>query len=307
MQEMKLKSFDGKQLQTYVWDDVKKPIGVIQLVHGSCEHSLRYREFAAFFNANGYIVVAHDHRGHGQTADLTQNELGYFSDENGWDMITDDLLTINDYIRTTFKNLKIIMFSHSMGTFIARTFVAKYHNRIDGLILSGTARQSRAALKFGVWFSKRSQKKHGPKYIDKTIFNLSYAPLNKKFKFKGATGSEWIQNDQANVAAFVADPLCGFIFTNSAYKDLFTGLLFIQKKANIQAIETDLPILFASGAQDSVGNFKKGVKKTYNKFKKAGLDVTLTFYEKSRHEIGFDIEKEQVLHDWLAFANQITK
>jgi alpha-beta hydrolase superfamily lysophospholipase len=88
MQEMKLKSFDGKQLQTYVWDDVKKPIGVIQLVHGSCEHSLRYREFAAFFNANGYIVVAHDHRGHGQTADLTQNELGYFSDENGWDMIT---------------------------------------------------------------------------------------------------------------------------------------------------------------------------------------------------------------------------
>lgn len=76
---------DGSELHMYEW----KPINeneikaVVQLVHGSAEHALRYEDFAKFLVANNYAVVAEDHRGHGKTADDSEN-LGFFAEDEGW-------------------------------------------------------------------------------------------------------------------------------------------------------------------------------------------------------------------------------
>ena len=64
MKYVKFTSFDNTILQAYVWDDVKMPKGVVQIVHGMAEHARRYDDFAKFLNANGYIVFADDHRAH---------------------------------------------------------------------------------------------------------------------------------------------------------------------------------------------------------------------------------------------------
>ena len=45
----------------------EKPRGLLQISHGMLDHSARYEDFCRFMAEQGYIVNAHDHRGHGQT------------------------------------------------------------------------------------------------------------------------------------------------------------------------------------------------------------------------------------------------
>ena len=40
-----MKSFDGKEIYTRLWEDVAEPIGVVQICHGLGEHSGRYDHF----------------------------------------------------------------------------------------------------------------------------------------------------------------------------------------------------------------------------------------------------------------------
>ncbi|ALD66796.1 lysophospholipase [Spiroplasma cantharicola] len=305
MKELELFAQDGKKIHTYIWDDVKEVKGILQLVHGSCEHSKRYNDFAKFLNDNHWIVISNDHRGHGKTADLEKQELGYFADENGWKILVDDLFLINNYIKKNYSNKKIVMLGHSMGSFLARSYAIDYGETIEGLVLSGTAWESKLSLKFGVRVAKSRQKKFGAKNIDQFIWNLSYKKFNKKFNKEGNTGSEWLSIDKDNVRKFIEDPLCGQVFTTSAFKDLFEGLLYIQNKKSISNMRKDLPIILVSGSNDPVGQYGKKVIKTYKKFKKAKLKVGLKIYENLRHEILFDIDKELVAQDTLKFLNAI--
>ncbi|AUM62960.1 alpha/beta fold hydrolase [Spiroplasma monobiae] len=305
MKEIKLKANDGKELHTYIWDEVINLKGILQLVHGSCEHSKRYDEFARFLNTNGWIVIANDHRGHGKTANLEKDELGYFADENGWSILVQDLKVINDYVKETYKNKKIVMMGHSMGSFLARHYAIDYSNTINGLVLSGTAWESNLSLRFGRRIAIARQRRYGAKNVDDFIWNLSYKKFNKKFDKPDSTGSEWLSVDKKNVTKFVKDPLCGQVFTTSAFKDLFEGLLYIQKSKNIKKIGNDLPIILVSGSNDPVGGYGKTVKKTFKKFKKAKLKVRIKLYESLRHEILFDIKKETIFSDTLKFLNQI--
>ncbi|KNX50276.1 alpha/beta hydrolase, partial [Listeria monocytogenes] len=63
--QMKLKATDGLDLHLHIWDEVKNPVGVFQIVHGMAEHGARYGLFAERLKRAEYIVVADDHRGFG--------------------------------------------------------------------------------------------------------------------------------------------------------------------------------------------------------------------------------------------------
>ena len=74
---------DGEQIFVRHWfkdGDVK---GVVHILHGMAEHSLRYKRFAQALVEKGFAVMAHDHRGHGETARLA-GHTGLFSEENGY-------------------------------------------------------------------------------------------------------------------------------------------------------------------------------------------------------------------------------
>ena len=40
-----------------LWDNVRWPIGVVQIIRSANEHVCRYKKFARFLNKNGYVVV----------------------------------------------------------------------------------------------------------------------------------------------------------------------------------------------------------------------------------------------------------
>ena len=56
-----------------------KIIGVVQILHGMCEHKERYYDFMKYLAEKGYLCVIHDHRGHGSSV-VSDADLGYFYD-----------------------------------------------------------------------------------------------------------------------------------------------------------------------------------------------------------------------------------
>ena len=58
-------SADGIQLSLAYLEPQDSPKGIVQLVHGMCEHKERYYSLMEYFCDAGYVCVIHDHRGHG--------------------------------------------------------------------------------------------------------------------------------------------------------------------------------------------------------------------------------------------------
>jgi alpha-beta hydrolase superfamily lysophospholipase len=108
---------DGSKSYIYRWgpDENIQLKGIVQIVHGSCEHSKRYIDCAQFLTDNGYVVYSSDLRGHGLSVNSSE-ELGYFGDKNGWRLIVDDLNEITKLAKKQYSDLKLIMLGHSMGS-----------------------------------------------------------------------------------------------------------------------------------------------------------------------------------------------
>ena len=60
-------SSDGLRLAMLISEPVGEPKGIVQIVHGMCEHKERYIPFMEYLSAHGYVCAIHDHRGHGET------------------------------------------------------------------------------------------------------------------------------------------------------------------------------------------------------------------------------------------------
>lgn len=70
-------------------------------------------------------------------------------------------------------------------------------------------------------------------------------------------------------------------------------------------IPKGLPVLFASGTDDPVGDFGKGVRKIYEQYRTAGIqDVTLRLYSGDRHELLNETDRQQVYQDLLEWIEE---
>ena len=297
---------DGFDIELYVYEPQSevRTRGVIQLVHGSCEHAKRYEQFISYLLELGYVVYANDHRGHGESV-LNPEDYGYFGETNGWFDMVEDLKVINDLIHAQHPDLPIVMLGHSMGSFLARHYAIDYGETINGLILTGTAHQPSYQLKLGKFAAKLIKKLKGSRHRSMLIYQLSYGSFNRQLK--GAkTSSDWICYDDEVVKAFCEDSKCGFIFTSAGFEDLFTGLLYMTNRENIKRMPHDLPVLMLSGEDDPVGGYGRMVLKSYEAMKEAGLlDIQYTLYPKMRHEILNEREKFQVYSQITTWLNEI--
>lgn len=62
---------DGLEISVMALIPDKKPYrAVVQLVHGMSEHKERYIPFMQYLAKLGYVVVIHDHRGHGKSVKI---------------------------------------------------------------------------------------------------------------------------------------------------------------------------------------------------------------------------------------------
>lgn len=300
-ENFKFKDSDGIELNVYKWIPKGEKIGVVQISHGMTENVLRYDEFAEYLNDKGFIVYGHDHRGHGLTA-RTKEDLGYISDNEGFDWLVRDLYELISNAKQENKGLPIYLFGHSMGSFVSQRFVELHGKDIDGLILSGSNGEPTKLTPFGILISRLEIKLFGRKHTSKVMDKLSFGNFNKKFK-PNRTPYDWLCSVDSEVDKYIANEHCGFVCSSSFYYDLLRGLKEIHNEKNFISIPNELPIYILAGDMDPVGFFGKGIINLYEKLKNNGIkDVKYKLYKDKRHEILNEDNKEEVMNDisiWL--------
>ena len=127
---------DGTSLHTYRWLPDGPPRGIVQIAHGMAEHAARYERFAEALTGAGYAVYANDHRGHGETASAADH--GYFADHDGFNTVVTDMSTLSEFARAEHPGVPLVLFGHSMGSFLSRAYAAQHGARPAALVLSGT-------------------------------------------------------------------------------------------------------------------------------------------------------------------------
>ena len=255
---------------------------VLQIAHGMAEHLERYEPFAEVLCANGIAVYINDHLGHGKSV-KNDDELGYFGKKEGWKNFIDDCYRLTRIAKDENPGKPFIFFGHSMGSFVARAYSLEYANDIDGAIYCGTAGPNPAAGA-GILLTKIIAKIKGTHYRSKLIDKVGFGAYNSKFE--GRTSFDWLSRDNEEVDKYIADELCGYLFTAYGYRDLFSLLGYVSSDEWFTTLSKELPVLIISGAMDPVGNFGKGIDQVYDKLTAAGKkNLQKILYPDGRHEI----------------------
>ncbi len=273
---------------------------VLQLVHGMAEYIDRYDGMARWFAEHGIAVYGNDHLGHGLSVN-DKYPLGYFGTNNDKGFVfRDDAKQLTDIAKEQNPGVPVVLFGHSMGSFVARTYIAKYGDGLKAAVICGTAGPNPAigAAKLATaLFTKTSPHADG-----KIMNSLAFGSYNKRTDKR--TGFDWLSVNEKNVDVYIDDPLCGFLFSNQGFRDLITLNDYICQDECIAGAPADLPLFFIAGSEDPVGEYGKGVQWTYEAYQKGHTDVQMKLYEGKRHEIHNEEDGEVVYQDVLNFIEE---
>jgi len=294
----------GYLVHVYKWLPTKGSTikGVVQIAHGMAEWAARYEEFANSLTAQGYIVFANDHRGHGRTARSPEN-VGYCGKDSFFGMTMDMYWLTNYLIRRDYPGLPIFLFGHSMGSFLAQLYITKWGDGLKGVILSGSNGKRGIDLYLGILIAGLQAALLGVKTRSKLLNYLSFGSFNRAFE-PVRTDFDWLSRDPEEVDKYIADPFCGGVFSAGFFLDFFRGLISIYDARAVQGIPRELPVYILSGDRDPVGEFGKGPLKLAGFYRDLGLkDVTLKLYEQGRHEMLHETNRHEVIGDIIAWID----
>lgn len=277
---------------------------ILQISHGMVEFIERYATFAEFLTGKGYMVVGHDHIGHGQSV-ASQEDWGYFCEGNPSDILVQDMHKLRSIIQEDNPDVPYFMLGHSMGSFLLRKYLAEHNDHLRGAILVGTGFIPENMTSLALKITAVVAKLRGSRYRSKLVQSLAFGADYKGFDLTGEKPEDsWLTKDVDIVKAYYNEPRCSFMFTVNGYKGLFEAVNFSCNPENAAKLPKKLPLFIVSGDQDPVGGLGKGVKMVYDMYKETGMyDLTYKLYENDRHEIINETDKQVVFEDLLAWMN----
>jgi alpha-beta hydrolase superfamily lysophospholipase len=298
MKEMTLPaSADDLQLAMLVSVPEGAPRGVVQLVHGMCEHKERYISFMEWLTEQGFVCVIHDHRGHGASV-KSADDLGYFYD-GGWQAMIEDIRVVCDWAREQWPGLDYTLFGHSMGSMAVRSFAKRYDDRIDRLFVCGCPSDT-SAKSIGKALNSQIGAVRGQRYRPAVMQILSFGTYNRPFAAEGWRNA-WICSNKEILEAYHNDPLCKFTFTTNGFAALLGVMKDCYDTKGWKVSKPDLPIYFISGGDDPCRISDKALEKAVESMRKVGYrHADLKIYPGMRHEILNEIGCQQVWDDILA-------
>lgn len=295
-----LKAKDGHLINLYCWDRVEKPRSVLQIFHGMAEHAARYDRLARYFNTKGIAVFGDDHRGHGQTA-LLNGKPGVIG-KDGFNNIVEDEYMITGMLKEKYPDIPVYIFAHSFGSFIGQEYMTRYGNKIDGIVLCGTAAQKGIEFRLGRLLAFIQMKILGEESEAQFLEFLSFGSYNKKVDI--SDNSNWLSRDPEEVLKYASDELCGFTCSIGFYYYFIDGLIKLYKKEKLEGIPKKLPVYIIAGQEDPVGQYGARVEKLFEIYKNLGMsDVNIKLYKNCRHELLNELNRDEVTEDILIWIN----
>ncbi|MFT3808944.1 MAG: alpha/beta hydrolase [Micropepsaceae bacterium] len=280
---LNIRSHDGVPLAVWRWN-ATRPRAIVQIAHGMGEHALRYARLAAALTAASYAVFANDHRGHGATSPDAES-LGDFG-PGGFDAVVGDLGMLAAVAREEHPGLPLILLGHSMGSFAAQYYVLQRSHDIEGLVLSGSSALDMLAASLA-----------DPEAVKlDNAFNAPFEPSRTPF--------DWLSRDNAEVDAYIADPLCGFTVRPEGLATIFAGAA---GAAAPTGVRSGLPILLLAGEDDPLNGKLALLDLLAQRYRDAGVaDVQTQFYPGGRHEMFNETNRAEVTANLIDWLNRVT-
>jgi alpha-beta hydrolase superfamily lysophospholipase len=268
------------------------------------EHGGRYARLAGDLNRAGLVVWAHDLRGHGLNPTPPVG-LGHFGDTDGWRLLVGDAWAVSERMLATFPGIPLVMFAHSMGSFLGQTLMAERGTAYRAVVLSGTngppgVRETLVRGLAHAQYVALGARKPG-QWLAKAVmgtYNRRVTPNRTK--------CDWLSRDEGEVDAYAADPLCGFTLTSQSWLDFLTAKAMLGDALHLQRIPRALPVHVIAGTRDPVGEEGRGVRRLIRVYNAAGLvRVTWRFYEGGRHELVNETNRDEVTRDLIAKLGEL--
>ena len=275
--------------------------GIFQIHHGMSEYKERYLPFMRFMAKQGYAAVIHDCRGHGKSV-RSREDLGYMYGA-GKMALVEDTRQILAVMKKRWPGRPVILLGHSMGSLVVRTFLKRYDQEINLLVVCGSPGRN-PLLGAGKLLVAAEQCLFGSRHRAKLIEALSVVPYDWKYAGENSRFA-WCCSDHEVVAAYDASPYCGFTFTVDGYQTLFSLMEETYSARGGKCDHPDLPVLFVAGRQDPCIGGVKGFDQAVEHLRHMGYrNVTAKLYDGMRHEILNEKQKEQVYRDILQFVKE---
>lgn len=289
------------------WDEVtiygtcmipEQPIGILQMVHGMCEHEGRFHFFMQRMAEKGYITLMHDNRGHGRSV-KTEEDIGYCYDsmEKGF---VEDIYAVTRRIRREYPDLPLVLYGHSLGSLAVRAYLRKYDDVVDGVIVSGCPGYN-SAVPFGKAIVKFIMKLKGPHYYSSFMQRLVLGGFEWRFR-KEKRQYAWLAANETVAEEFMEEPLCNFTYTLNGFLTLLNLETLTYKAKGYQVKNSSLPILFLSGQDDPCYISDKKWYQAIDRLHNLGYEQTTAIrFPGMRHEIHNEIEQELIYNEIDAF------
>jgi alpha-beta hydrolase superfamily lysophospholipase len=280
-------STDGLAIACVKWEGHHDIRGVVQVAHGLGEHIGRYGELAEKLVDADFVVYGNDHRGHGLTA-RPSGSFGEFG-PGGFNQLVEDMISLRVIAKDEHRGKPYILLGHSLGSFAAQQFILDHSHSIDGLILSGSgALDGLARLAQSVPTGADQMK----------LMNAAFEPARTPF--------DWISRDNAEVDAFINDPLCFPSLKPDSMQSFLGAFPRLADPLEIRKVREDLPVYIFSGSEDPVGQRLEGVRVLIDRYRSAGLaSITHDFYTGGRNEMLHEINRRDVITKLLVWLSGI--
>lgn len=302
MDKFKLKaSADDLDLACLVSEPATEPLGLIQIVHGMCEHKERYIPFMQYLSANGYVCIIHDNRGHGESV-KSPSDLGYMY-AGGWKALVNDIKEVFDWSCLHYPGLSHSLLGHSMGSMAVRSFAKHYDCLIDRLFIVGCPSDNPAKVA-GKMLADTIGFICGGHCRPKILQKMSFGAYNKPFAAEGFPAA-WVCSDKKVLEAYHSDPLCQFCFTANGFSSLLGLMKDCYSADGWKPGNPDIPIHFLSGGEDPCRISDDALRQAADFMRRVGYtNVGTVIYPGMRHEILNETRKEEVWKDILDLLNQ---
>ena len=305
LHEVSFSSFNERDtVYGWIYVPAAKPKGIVQLIHGFGEHSRRYLHMIVKFMDAGFIVAADDHVGHGKTA-LENNTWGDWG-TMGCHTMMEDEYTLTLLVKEKYPNLPYFLFGHSMGSFIARDYAAKYGDQLDGMTICGTTGVFRGVDEAAAKLEQVVAEGKGEE-ADPALLGSLLGWMCERCG-EVSLGNEWICEDSFVQIDHAQDPFDAFTKPTSNRSLLyFTQMMqCITGTEWAQKVPWKLPIYNIGGDQDPVGEYGQGIYEVSNWLYQTGHSVKTKVYSGYRHEIhNYADLKDEVEAGIIAFMNEV--
>ncbi len=288
---------DGLEIHYRHWATRDAPRGAVVVAHGASEHSGRYDRFAKALTSAGLAVYAPDHRGHGATAGSTgPGRIG----PRGTDGVLDDIGQLVG-IASGETSAPVVLFGHSMGSLFVQAYVERGGGDLAGYVLSGCMGPLAEGTEEMVdALAEAVEAGMGDETMD------VLGPFNEPFE-PSRTPYDWLSRDEAEVDAYIADPLCGddLPLTYGYVAAMLSLIRSAMSPEGVARTPSGLAVLLVTGAMDPVSAMGDQVRVLEEGLRGAGAEVTAIYYPEARHEVLNETNRDEVTADIIGWINTI--